>query len=332
MELKRDQEFAEKIPPLTKEEFEQLEANILKDRVVINPLIVWNDVIVDGHNRYRILQEHPEIPFQVHQKEFEDRYEAIAWICKNQLGRRNLTPAQRKYLIGKQYEAEKARRGFNEELQDRDECGRFHRSGQNVHYGEEEKTSERIAKEIGTNERYVRRAEEFALGLDAAEEVTPGIKQMILSGDIHPSDKDVAAVARAPSEERKALTEQLKAPRSSKRASTKTSWDFNQDGQNSDDDDEPEAAEFKPSTASILAISKEMDSSTVREGSGIDTEFIILELENALESMVFRWETCIRDYRKEAMAKDCQKKIKGLVQEGIRYLQKYKGGVRDESD
>jgi hypothetical protein len=142
----------------------------------------------------------------------------------------------------------------------------------------------------------------------------------------------VAAVARAPSEERKELTEQLKVPRSSKRASPKPLWNFDQDGEDSDDDDEPEAVEFKPSTASILAISEEMDSSTVREGSGIDTEFIILELENALESMVFRWETCIRDYRKEAMAKDCQKKIKGLVQEGIRYLQKYKGGVRDESD
>jgi ParB-like chromosome segregation protein Spo0J len=328
MELKIDQEFAEKIPPLTKEEFEQLEANILKDGIVINPLIVWNGVIVDGHNRYRILQEHPGIPFQVHQKEFADRYEAIAWICKNQLGRRNLTEAQRKYLIGKQYEAEKARitnaAGAN---QYSEEVG-----GQNDHQPKPEKTSVRIAKEIGKGEKYVRRAEEFALGLDAAEEVTPGIKQMILSGDIHPSDKDVAAVARAPSEERKALTEQLKAPRSSKRASPKPLWNFDQDVQDSDDDDEPEAVEFKPSTASILAISEEMDSSTVRVGSGIDTEFIILELENALESMVFRWETCIRDYRKEAMAKDCQKKIKGLVQEGIRYLQKYKGGVRDESD
>ena len=111
MDLQIDKEFAEKIPPLTKEEYEQLEANILADGVVINPLIVWNGVIVDGHNRYRILQAHPEIPFQLHEKTFSDRYEVIAWICKNQLGRRNLTPAQRKYLIGKQYEAEKARHG-----------------------------------------------------------------------------------------------------------------------------------------------------------------------------------------------------------------------------
>lgn len=322
MDLQIDKEFAEKIPPLTKEEYEQLEANILADGVVINPLIVWNGVIVDGHNRYRILQAHPEIPFQVHEKTFSDRYEVIAWICKNQLGRRNLTPAQKKYLIGKQYEAEKATirnaAGINQysDLV----CGH------DVHKPQYERTAERIAKEIGTNERYVRRAEEFARGIDAAEEAVPGIKQEIFSGEIHPPDKDIVAVARAPSEERKALTEQLRHPGSAK----KDSETIIQDEDLADDDDEDAAVEFKPSTASILAISERMDSSSARSGSGVDTEFIILELGNALESMIFRWETCISDYRKEAMAKDCQKKIKELVLEGIRYLQQYKGGVRNE--
>ena len=59
--------------------------------------------------------------------------------------------------------------------------------------------------------------------------------------------------------------------------------------------------------------------------AAVDTEFIIYELEDALGSMIFRWETCLSDYKKEASAKDCQKKIKQLVQEGIRYLQQYKG-------
>lgn len=327
MDLQIDKEFAEKIPPLTKEEYEQLEANILADGVVINPLIVWNGVIVDGHNRYRILQDHPEIPFQVHEKEFSDRYEVIAWICKNQLGRRNLTPAQRKYLIGKQYEAEKAMHGGSE-FRVRDTVkGQFTSSGQNVHSRTSEKTSERIAREIGTNERYVRRAEEFAKGIDAAEEVVPGIREDILSGAIHPPDKDIVAVARAPSEERKTFVEYLKNPESARKPSPPVFQDEEMDDEEADN----EPVEFRPSTASILAISERMDSSSERSGSGIDTEFIILELGNALESMMFRWETCISDYRKEAMAKDCQKKIKELVLEGIRYLQQYKGGVRSET-
>ena len=130
MDLKIDPEFAGKIPPLTDEEYRQLEENILADGRVINPLIVWNGVIVDGHNRYRIVQAHPEVPYDTFEKDFPDRFAVIAWICRNQLGRRNLTPEQRKYLIGKQYEAEKAsvpnaagKNQFSEEV-----------SGQNVRW------------------------------------------------------------------------------------------------------------------------------------------------------------------------------------------------------
>ena len=109
--LKTDPEFQSKIPPLTFEELNQLEANILRDGRILNPIIVWEGLIVDGHNRYTIAKKHPEIPFTIHEKEFASRYEAIIWICKNQLGRRNLTPEQKKYLIGKQYEAEKMKLG-----------------------------------------------------------------------------------------------------------------------------------------------------------------------------------------------------------------------------
>lgn len=109
--LKVDPEFQGKIPPLTFEELEQLEKNIVNDGKVINPIIVWNRLIVDGHNRYAILQKHPDIPYTVHEKEFADRFEVIIWICKNQLGRRNLSPEQKNYLLGKQYEAEKVAHG-----------------------------------------------------------------------------------------------------------------------------------------------------------------------------------------------------------------------------
>ena len=111
--LRIDPEFESKIPPLTEEEYQLLEENILQDGVVLNPLIVWNGCIVDGHNRFRIIQAHPEIKYTVFEKEFPDRYAAIAWICCNQLGRRNLTPQQKKYLIGQRYEAEKLAMRFS---------------------------------------------------------------------------------------------------------------------------------------------------------------------------------------------------------------------------
>lgn len=98
MELRIDPEFEAKIPPLTEEEFKQLEDNILADGIVINFVIVWNGVILDGHNRYRIAAKHPHILFTTCEKVFVDRYEAIAWICKNQLGRRILTKEQKNTL------------------------------------------------------------------------------------------------------------------------------------------------------------------------------------------------------------------------------------------
>ena len=83
-DLKIDPEFEEKIPPLTEDEFLLLEQNIVADGEVLDPLIIWNNTILDGHNRYRILKKHPEIPFKIFPKEFPDKYAAIAWICRNQ--------------------------------------------------------------------------------------------------------------------------------------------------------------------------------------------------------------------------------------------------------
>ena len=87
--------------------------NILKEERVLNPIITWNGYIVDGHTRYHVLRKYPFILFEVIEKEFSSRYEALAWICKNQLGRRNLTPEQKKFLIGKQAEAEKQIKSFH---------------------------------------------------------------------------------------------------------------------------------------------------------------------------------------------------------------------------
>ena len=90
--LKIDPEFQSQIPSLTDDEFKQLEENILKEGKLPSPLIMWNSTLVDGHNRYAILQKHPEICFSTMPLRFANREEALAWICKNQLGRRNLTP------------------------------------------------------------------------------------------------------------------------------------------------------------------------------------------------------------------------------------------------
>ena len=58
IKLKIDPEFQSQIPPLTEEEFKQLQDNILKDGEVYEPIIVWNETIIDGHNRWKIIKDH----------------------------------------------------------------------------------------------------------------------------------------------------------------------------------------------------------------------------------------------------------------------------------
>ena len=290
LHLAIDPEFASKIPPLREEELKQLEENILADGVVINPLIVWNGVIVDGHNRYRILQQYPEIQFSTYEKAFSNRYEAIAWICKNQLGRRNLTPEQRKYLIGKQYEAEKQSNGGDRKSSMKKSVG------QNDQLIERKHTRRRIADENNVNESFVRRAESFANGVDAAEAVEPGIKQSILSGTLKVTNQDVSAIAKAPPEERPALVQQLRQAK------------------------EIEKPKPKRSAAETLQAIRDISENMLQSNGEIDADDICAELEDALDTMIFRWDTCLENNREQRSA--CRDGIRSLTEKGIQYLQK----------
>lgn len=90
VEIRIDPEFEALIPPLSEDEFKQLRENILEANEVYDPLITWNGVLVDGHNRWKIIRENPGIAYKVTDVLFLNRNEAILWIINNQLGRRNL--------------------------------------------------------------------------------------------------------------------------------------------------------------------------------------------------------------------------------------------------
>lgn len=101
MSITIDKEFESLIPPLSPEEFQQLEENCLRDGIR-DALIVWeqdgNDILIDGHNRFRIVGKHPTIQFNIKRMQFADRNEAIRWIILNQFGRRNLSAYDRSIL------------------------------------------------------------------------------------------------------------------------------------------------------------------------------------------------------------------------------------------
>lgn len=81
--------FRDLIQSLTADEFKQLEDNVLAEGIR-DAIVVWNDTIVDGHNRYQLAQKH-SLQFDLHEVNFNSQDEAVLWIIDNQLGRRNLT-------------------------------------------------------------------------------------------------------------------------------------------------------------------------------------------------------------------------------------------------
>ena len=107
-----DKEFQSLLPPLSPDEFKQLEENCVKEGIR-DALIVWkqpdgNDILIDGHNRWNISVKHGGIPFQIKRMEFPDRGAVKLWIIRNQLGRRNLISIERIRLTSMSEELVKA--------------------------------------------------------------------------------------------------------------------------------------------------------------------------------------------------------------------------------
>ena len=215
--LKIDPEFQSQIPPLTDDEFKQLEENILKEGKLISPLIVWNNTLVDGHNRYAILQKHPEIYFSTMPLPFESREEVLAWICKNQLGRRNLTPEQKKFLVGKQYSIEHRKPGGNgnnqyttatQETVQEELC----QNDTIPPVSSETSIRRKIAEQHHVSESYVSRSEKFMKGVEIMEELVPGMQEKILSGQTKIRDADLHRLAKADYIDRQKIVDEILYP------------------------------------------------------------------------------------------------------------------------
>ena len=295
-----DPEFRDKIPPLTEDEFSLLEENILSDGAVFSPLIVWDGTILDGHNRYEIIQKHPELTYAVHGLSFANRYEALSWICKNQLGRRNLTPQQKKYLIGQRYEAEKMAHG-----------GERVATVQNEPLPSSHKTRAQIANDTNTSESYVMRAGWYAQGVDAAEEAFPGIKQEILTGAIKPTETAVAAVARAEPEERSRLAADLKKSKDDKGKKPRPAYHK-----------APPATSRKAEMQRIAEISAEME----RDKAPSTEENVLCSLDGEIVSFMELFDRIFQEYPRLLSDGHYRQELIQIMQKMKQYITDIEGG------
>ena len=93
-----DPEFKSFIPSLLEDEYAQLEQNIVSCGACRDAIILWEGIILDGHNRFEICVRHG-IEFKVTEISLASRDEAKLWILENQLGRRNLNDAMRIEIV-----------------------------------------------------------------------------------------------------------------------------------------------------------------------------------------------------------------------------------------
>ena len=169
-----DSEFQSLIPPLSGDEYDRLEKSILIEGVR-DPIITWNDTIIDGHNRYHICQEHG-IGFKTAHREFESRDAAKIWIIENQFARRNLTKYDRGVLtlqLKPLYAAEAKRR--------------MSAGGNSAEVGRQisdnpQRTDEQLAKLAGVSRDTIRKIEVIETEAAKGNEVAMGARNAVKDG------------------------------------------------------------------------------------------------------------------------------------------------------
>ena len=123
VEIIIDEEFSRLFPPLDERAYCSLEDSILVHGCM-NPLVLWDGILIDGHNRYRIVTEH-SLPFNTISLEFDSRDEVIVWMIKTQIDRRNLTPMELTYYRGMHYNIEKKLHGDANRITQQSPSGHF---------------------------------------------------------------------------------------------------------------------------------------------------------------------------------------------------------------
>jgi predicted RNA methylase len=168
--------------PLQPEELAELERSVLEEGIR-DPLVVWRKdgqlILVDGHHRFRLAQKYG-LSFQIVEREFRDLEEALIWVDRNQLGRRNLTDEQRAVVMGRLYKAVKQNPVLNlKQFQDNGDRV-LNLSTRRGHAA----TARAIAEQVGVGQATVRRAEKFADAVEALQQVSPEAARIVLSGEV----------------------------------------------------------------------------------------------------------------------------------------------------
>ena len=201
-----DPEFKRLLPELSSIELAQLETNILNEGCR-DPIVIWGNIIVDGHHRYEICKKHKLI-FRVTQIEFSCREEVMRWICLNQIGRRNLSPELLRYQVGKRYNVEKKLSAHNPHGHNQ-----YSEVAPDVMVRppmERRKgTAASLAKEYNVSHFAVSTYKDIATAIDQIAEKDSRLAERYLSGRLRIKKDDLTTIANMSKWQIRALTNNL---------------------------------------------------------------------------------------------------------------------------
>ena len=195
-EILLDDRFQSLLPPLDAETYSLLEESLL-EHGCLTPLVVWNGILVDGYNRYRICMEH-DIPFTIVNKDFRTRDHALIWIISNQISRRNLNPLQLSRFRGMHYKSVKSIQGADRRLPNESE---EYQIGTRA-----ELTAGQLGAFYGVSRNTIFRDIKVADAFDAIGEVSPEAMSMVLSSEVSMGRGKLESLASAPREKVEAVT------------------------------------------------------------------------------------------------------------------------------
>ncbi len=220
-DLTIDKEFASRLRPLTDNESQLLEQQLV-DKGCLDPIKIWANhrhTIVDGHNRYRFCKKHG-IKFDIKPLMFSSREDVLRFIDETNAGRRNLTATEIAKQRGDRYKAEVLEVGTNRFTNGRVDT---------VSTLQDERTCERLSSELGVSDRTIRRDAKLADAIDKICEASEEAAAAILSEEVDMTRKQIASLANKDKDEIIAKIDELKngkkpEPKEKKKDGRDTSW------------------------------------------------------------------------------------------------------------
>ena len=185
------------VAPLSEQSHADLKARLLLYGCS-TPIRVWDNIVLVDYEAFEICKAHG-IPMTVSRIRLGSLEEATAWICKNQLLRKDIPEKTRHYLIGKRFLVEKAL-GALEAARGRQTANSDMTSSMivntNLYDATATKTCERLGLEYHICLVTVRKYGIFAGILDYIRAREPALADQILSGKTRISHEHLVEIAQ----------------------------------------------------------------------------------------------------------------------------------------